>query len=116
MHILYLEDYEPDVKLMSRYMRSMNHNFISVATIEEAWEYLNTHAVDVFLVDVLIGRDTAYELIDAVAREGLVRSIVAVTAKALPNEQQYCLDLGCAAVVPKPFTIDDIDLVLGEMV
>lgn len=114
MNILYLEDSELDVRLVRQYMDSVQHRLVAVGTIDEAWTYLQSHPVDLFMVDIIIGSDLAYDLIEQVAASQLVPHIVAVTAKALPNERQYCLDLGCSWVIAKPFTVDELEQVLAH--
>jgi CheY-like chemotaxis protein len=116
MRILYLEDFELDVKLMRQYMDSTAHQFASVNTITAARDYFKKLQVDVFLVDVVIGNDTAYDLIKYVYQNQLAKYIIAVTARVLPSERQHCLDLGCAAIISKPFTIDEVENVLGQLV
>jgi CheY-like chemotaxis protein len=114
MDILYLEDSDLDVKFVQQYMDSVNHSFTAIHTIEEAWEYLEANSVKVFLVDIIIGQDTAYDLIQQVAARKAVEHIIAATAKALPSEKKYCMELGCSAVLVKPFTIDELERVLTQ--
>ncbi len=115
MHILYLEDSEPDIALIQQYMSSVDHQFIPAETIEAAREYLQHRQPDVFLVDIVIGKETAYDLIRQVAQQGLSKYIVAVTAKALPSDRKRCLDMGCDRVLAKPFTIDDLEHTLDQL-
>jgi len=112
MHILYLEDSEPDARLVQQYMNSVRHTFRSVRTIDQAQDYLIKQQPDVFLVDIIIGGNTAHELIAQVAKQRLSKHIVAVTAKALPSERKQYMDLGCDRVLAKPFTIDDLEQTL----
>lgn len=114
MNILYLEDSELDVRFVQQYMDSVDHQFVTVRTINDAWEHLQNNEVDIFLVDIIIGHELAYGLIEQVTNEQLAGSVIAVTAKALPAEQQHCLDLGCAQVITKPFTIDDLEYALNQ--
>lgn len=115
MDILYLEDFEPDIKLMHHYMNHSPYNFTVVDTIEAAYDYIQQHRPDVFFVDIVIGNTTAYDLIDFAIQQELVRHVVAITAKVLPSERQHCLDLGCEQVIAKPFTIDDLEQVLDNL-
>lgn len=116
MHILYLEDSEPDVRFVRQYMDSVAHKFVTVNKINDAWQYLCNNQVDVFLADIIIGNELAYGLVEQVVANQLASSVIAVTAKALPTEQQYCLDLGCNYVITKPFTIDDLEYALNQYI
>lgn len=114
MKILYLEDFEPDAKLVQRYMNSVNHEFILVNTIDDAAAVLQHDNPDIFLVDIVIDSEDAYGLIEYAVNHQLAKYVIAVTAKSLPAERQYCLDLGCAWVISKPFTIDELEAVLEQ--
>lgn len=115
MHILYLEDSEPDIALIQQYMSSVDHQFTPVEAIEVAREYLQTWQPEVFLVDIVIGKEMAYELIRQVAQQGWCKHIIAVTAKALPADRKRCLDMGCDQILAKPFTIDDLEYTLSQL-
>jgi two-component system, sensor histidine kinase len=115
LRILYLEDFEPDLKLIRQYMKSTCHDFVSVSTLYEAEDYLERNQPDVFLCDIVIQGETAYDLIAFAAQQQFARHIIAVTAKALPADQRRCLDLGCTQVICKPFTVDDLEQVLETL-
>lgn len=115
MRILYLEDFEPDANFVRQYMGSTDHEFITARTIEEAYQRLQEQFPDVFLVDIVIGHRMAYDLIEYAVNEQAARYVVAVTAKALPADQERCYKLGCAQVLTKPFTVDDLEGVLAQL-
>lgn len=114
MNILYLEDFEPDAKLVQRYMHSVNHQFTLVNTIDNAAKRLEQDRPDIFLVDIVIDSEDSYGLIEFAVQNQLAKYVIAVTAKSLPAERQYCIDLGCAWVISKPFTIDELEAVLEQ--
>ena len=116
MYILYLEDSEPDVQFVRQYMNSVAHHFVAVKTINEALQHLQQNKVDVFLVDIIIGNELAYDLIEQVISKQLADHVIAVTAKALPAEQQHYLEIGCTSVIAKPFTVDDLEQALNQYV
>lgn len=114
MKILYLEDFEPDAKLIQRYMNSVNHQFTLVNSIDTAAAALQNDPPDIFLVDIVIDSEDSYELVEYAVRNQLAKYVIAVTAKSLPAERQYCIDIGCAWVISKPFTIDELEAVLEQ--
>ncbi len=116
MNILYLEDSPLDVDLLSRYMRCVDARFIVANTIEDAYQCLLEQPVDIFLVDIVIGNQMSYSLIEKVVAEKRCRYVVAITARALPSERRQYLKLGCHAVIAKPFTIDDLENTLKPLV
>jgi DNA-binding response OmpR family regulator len=113
MRVLYLEDSEPDVRLIRQYMTSVNYQFAATDTLDEARNYLQQQRPDLFLVDIMIHGECSDELIAMVAKQKLSKYIVAVTAKALPTERKHYLELGCNHVIAKPFTIDDLENTLS---
>jgi CheY-like chemotaxis protein len=112
MHILYLEDSELDARFVRQYMDSVPHKFVTVKKINDAWQYLQQNQVDIFLVDIIIGNELAYGLV----ANRLAGNVIAVTAKALPAEQQYYRELGCTSVITKPFTIDDLEQTINQYI
>ena len=115
MRILYLEDFEPDASFVRLYMGSTGHEFVDVRSIDEATQILKTERPDVFLVDIVIGGDTSYELIKYAVDAQAAKHVVAVTAKALPGDQRYCMNLGCTSVITKPFTVDELEDMLEQL-
>ncbi len=115
MRILHLEDSEPDLNLVRQYMKSTEHEFVGVRTIAEAKQFLQDEEADVFLVDIVIQGRPATDLITFAAQEQRARYIIALTAKALPFERRTYLDMGCTRVIPKPFTIDDLERALDQL-
>ena len=115
MRVFYLEDYVPDVNLMRQYMDSAGHEFSSAGTLGDARLILEDQRPDVFLVDIIIQGEDAYDLIAHAVKTHLSKNIIAITAKAVPEERQRCLALGCSEVMFKPFTVDDLERVLASL-
>jgi DNA-binding response OmpR family regulator len=115
LRILHLEDSEPDLNLVRQYMKSTAHQFVGVRTVAEAQQYLQGEQADVFLIDIVIQGRPAYDLITFASEQQRARYIIALTAKALPSERRRYLDMGCTRVIPKPFTIDDLERALEQL-
>jgi DNA-binding response OmpR family regulator len=115
MNILYLEDSPPDIELLSRYMKIINARLLVATTMELAHRYLLEQDIDVFLVDIVLGNQFSFPLIQTVVEHSLCRYIVAVTARALPSECRHYVEIGCDAVLAKPFTIDNLEDTLKQL-
>ncbi len=115
MNILYLEDSPPDIELLSRYMKIIDARLLIATTMEAAQRCLLEQAIDVFLVDIVLGNQFSFPLIQAAAEQNLCRYIVAVTARALPVERRHYVAIGCDAVLAKPYTIDDLEATLYQL-
>jgi CheY-like chemotaxis protein len=115
VRILYLEDSQADVALIRQYMTSVNHQFSAADSLEDAKKHLDAQSPDIFLVDIVIGNETAYDLISYTAKQRRAKHIIALTAKALPDEREHCFELGCTEVLSKPFTIDDLENAINQL-
>jgi DNA-binding response OmpR family regulator len=115
MRVLYLEDSRPDIRLVQQYMNSVNHEFDAAETIDQARQYLQRQRPDVFLVDLVIDGEMAYDLIEQAAKQKLSKHIVAITARPLPAERKRCKELGCDHLIAKPFTIDELERTLEQL-
>ena len=116
MHILYLEDSEFDIDFVRRYVNSLpGYQLISMRNTADAMAYLQRERPDIFLVDIMINGQPAYNVIKQAVAQKLSRYVIALTARALPSEVDYYESLGCTHVVAKPFTIDVLDRVFAQI-
>jgi CheY-like chemotaxis protein len=116
MNILYLEDSDSDIEFMRRYARTIKGSQISfVKSQQDAANQLHTQRPDVFLVDVMIDGEAVFDVIKMAINDSLAGHVVLLTAKALPSELAYYESLGCDYVIPKPFTVDDLDRVFLQL-
>ncbi len=116
MHILYLEDSDFDIDYVQRYVNSLpDCQFTSTKATADALVSLQHHHPDIFLVDIMINGQPAFNVIEMAAAQNLARHIIAVTARALPSEVDHYQSLGCTYVIAKPFTIDVLDRVFAQI-
>ena len=116
MQILYLEDSDLDIDILRRYVASIEGcEFASVTSINEAARTLQRLQPDVFLVDIVIKGEMAYQLIEFAMAHHLARYIIPVTARVLPAELERYQSLGCTHIIAKPFTINDLDEVFAQI-
>jgi len=88
-----------------------NYNIMLSASGKEAWNVLNTMAVDLILMDLsLQGNEDGLQLTRRIRQdESLARiPIIALTAHAFPEDRQRSMDAGCNMYFSKPFQIDEL--------
>ena len=105
---LLLADDSPDNRfLVERFLVNSGHSLVQVGDGRAALERLGQEEFDLILLDmdmpVLDGFETARNLRARELREGRRRTpILAITAYALEEQRQRCLDAGCDAHLTKP--------------
>ncbi|NQT63947.1 MAG: response regulator [Candidatus Marinimicrobia bacterium] len=103
-HILYVEDHY-DSQMLIRSMLQGQYQVSCVKTTAEADEILESHSIDMVLMDLSLEGDE-----DGLMMVRRLRSlpkynsipIIAITAHAYPADRQQALDAGCDAFVTKP--------------
>lgn len=105
MNILYVEDKENFVRMMTSIIEHLGHQMLVARTGAEALALLAQKPT-------LILTDISLPDMDGLALTRQFRAalpdvpVIAVTAHVLPEERQRCLDAGCADYVPKPFRVE----------
>ena len=66
--------------------------------------------VDVVLMDVMMPEMDGYECMRAIRNDASIRSmpIIAITAKALKDDREKCIESGASDYLPKPVDIDKL--------
>jgi CheY-like chemotaxis protein len=102
--LLLVEDNPATMQLLSDWLESEDFAVDEATDLTKARESIEREAPDAVLLDVRVGAEDGLDLarwIRADARFCQI-PIIAVTAHALPHEQEHILAEGCNAFVPKP--------------
>jgi signal transduction histidine kinase len=107
LHVLVAEDNQVNQKLVVSLLEKWGHKVTLAADGEEALAALHAGTFDAVLLDLqmpkLDGIDVARTWRAHEAATGRPRlPLVALTARALPEDQALCLDVGMDAHLPKP--------------
>jgi len=99
--------------------RILESNEFQVIAFSDAADLLNAtvfQAEDVVLTDLRLPGMSGYQLLNKL-REGILRvSTIAMTAQALPKEQQAIRKAGFDEILVKPFTADELIRVVSRFV
>lgn len=106
-HLLSVED-NPETRLLLKHLLKEEYEITAVPSVEEALEVLGSgEAIDLLLVDIGLcrGRQGTALLHEVQSREDIDDiPAIAVTAFAMPGDEEELLEKGFDGYVGKPFT------------
>jgi two-component system, NtrC family, response regulator AtoC len=82
---------------------------LDAATLPQAREQLGTEAVDVVVLDVHVGSDNGIEFMHELRREHPALKVALLTGSDRVE------DVGSDAVIPKPFTIEQLTATVANL-
>lgn len=106
--ILVVDDVSDNRLLIERYMQGTNARIILAANGLEAIEMTKKENPDLILMDIQMPEMDGYETVRRIRQEGFTKPVIALTAHAMKEEGQKCLDAGCNAVLTKPARRQDL--------
>ena len=108
LHIVLAEDNRVNALLATTLLRKAGHTVSAATTGRGAVELFHAGGVDLILMDMQMPEMDGYEAIAAIrAAERITGAhvpIIALTAHAMSDDRQRCLDAGADAYVSKPFS------------
>lgn len=114
--VLLADDDPSNLELGTEVLSRFGCHVTAVADGASALEAVQQHRFDIVFLDVhmpeMSGLDAAIAIREAERRSGTHLPIVALTASALLEEQQSCLDAGMDAVLIKPYRFERLQELL----
>jgi len=108
VNILYLEDNQMDAALVQRYIETTDHQLDVVATLDDADAVLSDNT-DLLLIDIMIDNErSGLDFVRYLRDRGFDKQIIAVTALSSNDDIENCREVGCNAVLIKPFNITQL--------
>ncbi|GHU25517.1 hypothetical protein AGMMS50256_00100 [Betaproteobacteria bacterium] len=120
-HVLLVEDMAMNQVVATRMLQGFGHTVRVAQNGQEALDILGQESFDLVFMDVQM---PVMDGLEAVARlrederghpERKHMPVIAMTARALQNDREKCLQAGMDAYVAKPLLIDDMAAVLDEI-
>jgi len=116
LKILVVDD-EPNIRrLVSMSLQSDQHEVAVAGSIAEAIKLATQKPFDVAFVDLRLGTETGLDLIPKLLAESPWLGIVVITAYATIDTAVEAMRRGASDYLPKPFTPDQIRLVLDRVI
>jgi len=110
--VLIAEDHPVNQKLFSMILDKLGYSSILADDGLDAVEKTAANQVALIFMDIQMPRMNGYEAAESLRKQGFKKPIVAVTASALSDERQHCLNAGIDDVLVKPFKRADIEKML----
>lgn len=109
--ILIAEDDAPSLELAMFVLRSRGHQVTAVGNGRDALDLLAEGSYDVVLLDVHMPVMDGVEAVRELRRtqqDGPRQRVIALTAHAVPEEQERLMKLGFDQVIAKPLRFDEL--------
>jgi two-component system, sensor histidine kinase and response regulator len=120
LRVLLAEDNAVNQKLALRLLEKNGHVVYVAANGNEALELFHREQVDVVLMDLQMPEMDGFQATAAIRDfeqlQGGHVSIVALTAHALTGDREHCLLSGMDGYLAKPYSGEDLNRVLAEMI
>jgi len=111
-HILIVEDHPVNQQLFCTILEKLGFSNISTADDGiEALEKTQTNHFDIIFMDIQMPRMNGYETTRQMRQRNFTGPIIAVTASALADEREQCMQAGMNDVLIKPYKRTDIEAI-----
>ena len=100
--ILLVEDSEDNQEIFEHFLRSAGADVMIADDGEKAVDQAFRYNPDLILMDIPIPKFDGREATKRIRQKGFTRSVIALTAHALHEELQSCLEAGCNGQITKP--------------
>lgn len=114
IHILVVDDHPINRRLLSDQLESIGYRVISANDGIDALNLLQKQSVDIILTDVNMPNMDGYQLTRRLRGQGVTLQVIGVTANALAEEKQRCLDAGMDGCLSKPVTLSVLQPALAQ--
>ncbi|HFZ8994230.1 TPA: two-component system sensor histidine kinase RcsC [Citrobacter freundii] len=106
MMILVVDDHPINRRLLADQLGSLGYQCKTANDGVDALNVLSKNHIDIVLSDVNMPNMDGYRLTQRIRQLGLTLPVVGVTANALAEEKQRCLESGMDSCLSKPVTMD----------
>ena len=121
LRVLIVEDNEINMKVAELSVKTVTNNIAKAVNGEEALNLFRKNQFDIILMDVQMPVMNGYEATEKIREFEKIRGsdepvkIIAMTANAMKEDKQLCLDVGMDAYLSKPFKSGDFINILEEL-
>ncbi|WP_074018615.1 two-component system sensor histidine kinase RcsC [Xenorhabdus thuongxuanensis] len=103
--VLVVDDHPINQNLLVDQLNSIGFSASTANDGIEAIEYLKNNTMDIILTDVNMPNMDGYELAQYLRDEGYTKPIIGITANALAEEKQRCINMGMNDCLSKPVSL-----------
>ena len=114
--LLVIDD-EPEVRLLLEdYLLSLGYEVRTAKDGSEGLHLIKTTCPDGVILDYQLPGLLGFDVLRIARAHGYARPIIILSGRLSREEVKEAIHLGAAAVLTKPFQIDDLDRVLMEVI
>ena len=108
MKVLFVEDYQPLLKSVSKAVRELGWAIDTAADGEEGLWFAQNHAYDVIVLDLMLPKLGGLEVLRTLRQNGIRTPVIILTAKDGLEDRVNGLDTGADDYLVKPFFIGEL--------
>ncbi|MGK7888206.1 MAG: GAF domain-containing protein [Leptolyngbyaceae cyanobacterium] len=115
--ILLAEDNDSNVETFVTYLTHYQHHVIVAQDGEEAIALAQSHRPDIILMDIHMPNVDGIEAIQQIRQIPDIQAIpiIALTALAMPGDQERCLEVGADRYLAKPVKLRQLGTVINDL-
>ncbi len=115
--ILLAEDNEANINTISSYLRAKGYRILLAKNGQEAIDLAQLHRPDLILMDIQMPGMDGLEAIRQINANSELNSIliIALTALAMPEDRQRCLDAGAREYLAKPVRLKELSQLIQAL-
>lgn len=115
--ILIVDDDPRNIFALKLTLKARGYQIESCTMAQEAIQILKEKAIDIVLMDMMMPEMDGYEAIRMIRNTPSMSEIpvIAVTAQAMPEDRQKCLDVGAQDYVSKPVDVDQLIIAIEKL-
>lgn len=113
IRLLVVDDHPINRQLLSDQLMSLGYQVITANDGVDALGVLSQNTVDIVLTDVNMPNMDGYRLTQCLRQSNFIAPVIGVTANALAEEKQRCLEAGMDNCLSKPVTLETLEQTLA---
>ncbi|MFI8416883.1 two-component system sensor histidine kinase RcsC [Serratia sp. NPDC078593] len=113
IRLLVVDDHPINRRLLSDQLTSLGYQVITANDGVDALGVLNHNPVDIVLTDVNMPNMDGYRLTQRLRQMSFTSPVIGVTANALAEEKQRCIEAGMDNCLSKPVTLETLEHALA---
>ena len=115
--ILLVEDNPATMEVMQQELEILGYEVAVARDGAEAVEMANSELPDLIIMDILMPKMDGGEATKQIRKNPKTQaiSVLAATAKALPEDRERCLESGCDGYIAKPFSYKELRDVIEKL-
>jgi len=114
--VLLAEDSKTNQELIKHFVEETGVEVVIVENGQEAVDYVNSHEVDLVLMDMRMPVMNGVEATKALRSQGFTLPIYALTAENNPAKLHEYVEAGCNHCLTKPIDVPELHRVIKENV